>query len=459
MATNGYSEAVAVAPERGMRFLLSCLMILIVVTDILDVPMSLGPGLSAKNALLYLIALALAFKMIVQQRFVFELRALHICFAILIVYSLVTIFAAAFIVQYPRYELIASGINWKSRLVDQAIFFLVFFYGLHESRNAHWLIKVVLLAVIVGNAVAFLNAVGLISIGDMQLRKDGRMTGVMGESNQDAAFVSLFLPALAAAVLTGRGVGRIVWLIGLVSSLGVIVLTASRGAYVGIVLAALWSMFIFRRYFPLRRIIAMGMAGIAVIGIFFAVMSVRYGDLLYKRLVGDTTSSDMVAASSGRLEIWSTALSAMADAPLSFITGFGWNTYWSMPFRLSPHNHYLSLWFNVGLVGLICGILLLALVVRESVKAVPIAPVRDRPVLISFAIGTLAISIATFFVDLYTPWLWFWAYAGLVMRIAVNANPQWVAPAVQARVPMPAQRAEPVVRRDPFGWVGGQRAR
>ena len=36
-----------------MRWLLSLLVALFVVGDIFDIPMSTGPGLSAKNALLY----------------------------------------------------------------------------------------------------------------------------------------------------------------------------------------------------------------------------------------------------------------------------------------------------------------------------------------------------------------------------------------------------------------------
>jgi O-antigen ligase len=437
-----------VMPERGMRLLLALLIVLIVVTDILDLGLSMGPGLSVKNAMLYVIAVALVFKMIVQQNFVFDLRALHTCFALLIGYSLLSLFTAYFVVEYPRYSLIESGISLKSRLIDHAIFFLVFFYGLRGSRTAHSLLKVLLLAVVIGNGVALLNALGVISIGDMEQRRDGRMTGVMGESNQDAAFVSLFIPALAGAMMAGRGLWRLLWLAGLIFSVGVIVLTASRGAFVGIFVSAMCGVLLFRRYFPVGRMLAAA-GGAAVIAVLvFAVMSIEYGDLLYKRIVGDSVSSDMVGASSGRIEIWSTALAAMAKNPLTFLTGFGWNVYWSMPFRLSPHNHYLSLWFNVGLVGLVCGTAILVLAGREAFKALPYAEREYHWVLISFVIGTIAISVATFFVDLYTPWLWYWAYAGLVLRIAVNARAQRA-----QQVQQPMRTSVPSPARDPFGWV------
>jgi O-antigen ligase len=234
-----------------------------------------------------------------------------------------------------------------------------------------------------------------------------------------------------------------------VVSLGALVMTASRGGFVAVIVSAIWGAVVFQRYVPLHRIAAIASAAAALIALVLSVMSIRYGHLLYERVVGDSTSSDMVGASSGRLEVWSNAIAAMAQAPLTLLTGFGWNVYWSMPFRLSPHNYYISLWFNLGIVGLVCGAMLLVLVIRQAIVAVRFAGTEDKPVLISFAIGAVAIAVATFFVDLYTPWLWFWAYAGLAMRIAVNATTQASKQPAESTQPQ-----EPVPRRDPFGWIG-----
>jgi O-antigen ligase len=152
-------------------------------------------------------------------------------------------------------------------------------------------------------------------------------------------------------------------------------------------------------------------------------LSVRYGDLLYARVFGDSGSNDLVGASSGRTEIWTTAIAAMVREPMTLLTGFGWDVYWTMPFRYSPHNHYLALWFNLGIVGLVCGVMLLAIVVREARAGVDRAQLPEyQAATAAFLFGTLAIAVATLFVDLYMPWLWFWAYAGLVMRIVVDAK-------------------------------------
>jgi O-antigen ligase len=176
----------------------------------------------------------------------------------------------------------------------------------------------------------------------------------------------------------------------------------------------------------------------------------KYGFLLAQRLVEDSTNSNLAGISSGRLDIWAIALERMMESPLSLFTGFGWNAYDSMPFRYNTHNHYLTLWFDLGLVGLICGAGLLVTSMKNAMRAAPRAPVVYRSTLIAFAIGAFAIAIAAFFVNLYTPWLWFWAYAGLAMRIAANAFRQHTALGAAAR-------SEPVQvgsKKDPFGWLG-----
>jgi len=412
-----------IAAERGMRFLLSAVIVFVAISDIFDWQLSLAPGLSAKNALLYTLAAALAFKLTVGGAFRFELRGLHVAFAVLVVYSILSMLAAAFVVDYPRYKIVASAINLKSRLVDQAIFFLVFFYALKESRNAYSVLKVMLVAVVFANIVAVLDAWGFVQIGELEERADGRMQGVMGESNQYAAFVTSFLPALTAAVMWSRGTRKLLWFIGLFISTGAMIMAVSRGAFVAVIVAGIWGAILLRHRVSAEKVFTIAGAFAIVCVVALAILSVRYGDLLYQRVFGDSGSSDLVGASSGRTEIWTTAIAAMVAKPITLLTGFGWDVYWTMPFRYSPHNHYLSLWFNLGVVGLVCGVAVLAIVVKEARAGVDREQLPEyQAATAAFMFGALAISVATFFVDLYTPWLWFWAYAGLVMRMVVNAK-------------------------------------
>jgi O-antigen ligase len=402
-----------------MRFMLAALIALVVTQDIFDLPLSLAPGLSAKNALLYALAAALAFKTAVQG-FRLELRAVHVCFAVLIGYAAVSLLAARWVIDYPRYDVVGSAINLKSGLVDQAIFFLVFFYGLRETANAAATLRVLLLAVVVGNTTGVLDAWGIVQIGELDARTDGRMNGVMGEANQYAAFVSLFLPALVAAVIASRGPWRVIWLAGLLISAAGMIMAVSRGAFVALLVGSIWGAFLLRRHLSGGKVVAFTSAALGVVTILLVLLAARYGDLLVQRVLAES-QGDLGGVSSGRTEIWAAAIARMAQTPLTLLTGFGWNVYWAMPFRYSPHNHYVALWFNLGLPGLACGTLLLIQAVRTARLAVDKAT-QQRPMLMAFVVGVLAFSVAAFFVDLYVPWLWFWAYAGLMLRIAINAS-------------------------------------
>jgi O-antigen ligase len=204
------------------------------------------------------------------------------------------------------------------------------------------------------------------------------------------------------------------------------------------------------------------MAKFAALGCVLVVMLLSvlavlgYGDLFFNRVIASARLGDMEGTSSGRLQIWQGALAYMFEHPLSLVTGFGFNAYNVLPFRLAPHNYYLAQWFNLGLIGLVCSIGLLYTPIRHARLAVAAATPEVRVLLIAFVAGALAYAIATFFVDLFAPWLYFWAYTGIVMRLAVQAHER--APTVAAEGQQPVKRSgQPQV--DPFGWtrpVGGR---
>ncbi len=438
--------------EWGMSLLLAALLTLVAAEQVFALPLSMGPGLSVENALLYVVLSALIFKMAVQRSVRFELRELHICFLVLIGYAALTLIAAAVVVQYPGYRTLKYIISLKARLVDQFVFFAVFFYGLNQSRSAFSVLKTLFLLTVLMNVIALLDGFGYIEAGGLEEREDGRAQGVMGESNQSAAFIATFLPALVGMAMMSVGAARLFWLAGLLVCVAAMFISASRGGLVAVFISALWGLVFFRKYVSTRSIIAAAGMALLVLAIALPLVMAQYGSLLFNRFVGDTSSVDIVDVSSGRLDIWAGLFATMARAPVTFLSGYGWEVYDWMPFRLAPHNHYLALWFDLGLVGLACGTALLVIVARAAMRAVPLLADPYRSVLISFAIGTVAIATATFFVDLYTPWTYFWAYAGLAMRIVVNARHQGQTQIVETKT-TPA----PLTKHDPFGWVANTR--
>lgn len=432
------------------RWLLLLLIACLTLSMAFDIDPGPLPGVKIKNFLLYLIVLSLVLNATVRRGFKLQLPAIPALHLILIGYAMVSVLVIVLMLDYPRYDDLRAVFMLKNILMDNMFFFLVFFYGTKSDEDALVVLKGLLAAWAFSHAIAVLGAVGLVHVGDVELRRDGRVQGTIGESNQYGAFVAVSVPAMIALVVNSRNLlWKIFWTGSAVCSAIALVMTVSRGAYVATFIAAVAGMIMFRRYVPTRKLVSYG--AIAVFGAVMVVILVSalgFKDLLLSRLIGES-GGDIESVSSGRTEIWGHAIEVMLRHPITLITGYGWNSYISMPFRYLTHNYYLYQWFNLGLVGVTVSVLVLIVSIRTAYRAVPFAVTTEiRNTLIAYTLGAIAYAIANFFVEVFAPWLYFWAYTGLAARLAVNAMER-------ASVAVPVTRAAPTLKRpapDPFGW-------
>lgn len=435
-----------------MKYLVALLLVVLIVCDVYRIGLSLGPGLSVKNAVLYMAAMAFVLRMVVQGGFKYTLPRLHSAFAVLIGYALFSVLFLVFIVKLPGYHALPGVISLKSNLIDHFLFFAVCYYGAQTTADAAMMLRTLMVIVVAASVITFVNATGMAQIGAMEIGDNGRVEGVLGEPNQYAAFLATMIPMLVAAYATSRRrLGRAFWAGGALLSIIAMVMTVSRGGMLALLVSALWGTFYFRRYLPVGKMIALGALALVVV-LIFAAASGTYGELLHERVIGQTfvTTGDM---SSGRREIWETAITRMMDVPWTLITGFGWYAYESMGFRFLTHNSYLLLWFNLGLAGLIAFCVILYQIFRTAVRATAVASPSVRPHLIGLTVGLVGLAIAIFFVNLFGPWSYIWALLGLGTRLAVNE--------LSASRARPAEAAdENRARAQPlrFGWRAAENA-
>jgi O-antigen ligase len=436
-----------------MRFVLATLTFFLTLSSVFEWDPGPAPGVKIKNFILYLLVMGLVLSYAMGRRFKIQLPVMNVSFIVLIGYSILSYLAIILFIDYPRYDALTSAFDLKNRGVDYMLFFLVFFYGTKSEKDAVFVLKCLLLSWIVSHAVAVLDAVGITQIGDIERRGDGRVQGAVGESNQYGAFVALTLPAAIAMAVTVKGWMRWFWIGAAALTAGTLIMTVSRGAFVAIFFSATFGAYLFRRYLSMGKIMTWGaMAALAGVVVLLVVISAGFGDLLYERVVSGYSSKDMSGTSSGRTEIWAAAIAMMFEHPVTLLSGFGWNSYWIMPFRYSPHNYYLAQWFNLGLPGLICSVVLLVVPIRTALQSFAAATPSLKAPLAGFVFAALAYASATFFVDLYVPWIYFWAYTGVTMRLAMIAR---------ETVPVPEVANEQAVARprqaDPYGWIGAVR--
>ncbi len=164
--------------------------------------------------------------------------------------------------------------------------------------------------------------------------------------------------------------------------------------------------------------------------IFLATVAVTIVVLLNTDLAGDLIqrftykmSGSSTNISSNRTNIWAAALQQMSEQPLSFFTGFGSDAYDHINrIGVNTHNVYLNHLFNLGLPGLTLYCLLIYKLISNCRRAISKATGAARDQLIAFVFGLAALSVALFFVQMYQPWIWAWAYIGLIMRLAVASS-------------------------------------
>ena len=414
-------------------------------------------GLSAKNLIIYLLATFIGLRMVIGRGSVTAAGSLQGAYLVQILYAIVTWLVAALIIKYPNYDLIASGIRLKAGLIDYYIFFLVFLFGVRNADDAMTVIKWMLFGALFANFATILDSFGILSLGYRE-RVDGRTQGALGESNQYAAYIVLFLPGIIAMAVANRGVKRMAWLGGALASCVALAMTASRGGIFGGLLACVIGAYMYRHLVSYSRIAGYILGPLVLLVVILSLS--QYGGLLTERIFGQTSSIDANEATSGRTEIWLTLFSKMVEEPVTFITGYGWDTYDSFAFHFAPHNHYFALWFNLGLLGLFTGAYLLFSAIGRARRASLVAEPGLRRQLIAFVIGGIAVCGAVFFVELHDPWIFFWMYAGTVMRLVLSVAPA-TEPALEP-VPVMGRRQRlrvAVGTRDAYGWAAGAQGR
>ncbi len=228
-------------------------------------------------------------------------------------------------------------------------------------------IKGLLLGALFANIITILDAAGIISLG-FRIREDGRTAGAIGESNQYAAFIILFLPATiaaavasqwpAAAVLVRRHAGR---LHDAGDDRVARRLRRPRHDVRGGRLSIPPSHFLQpHRRLGVRLADPAGAGGV--------VLAIRQpAGRAHDRDVRVHRREHRVFGPQRHLGAPRSA--AMFAHPSPSSPASAGMSYASMPFQFSPHNHYLALWFNLGLVGLLCGTYLLFSAIGRARRA------------------------------------------------------------------------------------------
>lgn len=398
------------------------LLIILFAFLLLEEPLGLDvvivPGLSTKNAVLYVLLVVIILRASVSStEFKVSFVSLHSVFILLIAYTGISWAISAVGYEEIDYPVTSSFISLKNSLVDRYLFMFVYLYALKSREQVLYVARALLWIVLISSFVTLIDLLNIPDLEFIEDRDDGRVQGLIDQPNQYGGFLAFWIPACIGMYLTSRGSKRIIIGVGILISIGLLVLTGSRGAMAATVAGSLVAVVILRRYLPARIMMRGTVAALLVTVAISVVVGLQFTEVVEERFER-TTAGDAMTVTSGRSEIWSEALSKMNENKPSLLHGNGWMS-WRLLVERSSHNTYLRIIFELGAIGLILYVTLLYVTINLILSGLQYAQGAGRTYLIAVIFSFCAVAISTAFSELFRPWMLIWAYAGLMLRLAL----------------------------------------
>lgn len=404
-----------------MRKLVLVGLFAVLMSDImLGLGLALAPGLSLKNAVLYVLFIALVLEFTTGRRDpLHETWPIHVRWLLLITYATFTWLVIVLLGVHRGYNGLAGFIALKGQLVDLFMFLLVYLYGPKDNSTTLGLIRGLITVLIIVNIVTLIDVFNVPDLGIIIDRRDGRLAGPLNEVNQYGAVLIFIIPITAGLALASRGVLRAFYGFGTLLAIVLLGLTVSRGSYVGLFVGGGFALFLVREHVRRESVIRGAIAGFVIVVFVAAIIAYQNPEGFLDKF--DFSGSSIENVSSGRTFFWQQTLTMMSYWPASFVTGYGWNAYAILFLGYGdPHNTYLMYWFNLGLVGLLLYISIVVWMIRFALHRLDAVSEEIRPIVIGLIIGLMALHVALFFVGLYAPSLFIWAIVGATLRLLVE---------------------------------------
>ena len=403
------------------QFLLISLFAILLGDIMFGLGLSLAPGLSLKNAMLYILFSALVLEFLVSDRDPLrETWPLHGAWALLVFYALFTWLTIVLLGLHRGYDAVGSFIPLKSQLADLFLFLLVYLYGPKDTQSSIKVLRVLVALLVLINVVTIIDFLNIPDLGIISERHDGRVTGPVQQVNQYGLILIFLIPVTAGLMFASTGMSRLVFAVGSVMAVVLLGLTVSRGSWVGLIVGGALAMYFVRGHVRRDVIIKGGLVALLILAITAVSLAVVNPEAFLSKF-SFSSGADLNSVSSGRVDVWRRVLTKMSYSPVSFITGYGWNAYRTLiGIYGDPHNTYVLYWFNLGLIGLGLYIYIVIWTIRYAVTSLKFISIGLKPLVIGFIAGFTAIHVGLFFSVLYTPWFFVWAMAATVLRVIAD---------------------------------------
>jgi len=187
-------------------------------------------------------------------------------------------------------------------------------------------------------------------IGEGENRLTGIVEGIFGNPNDLAMAMDMLLPLAVVLALNKRGMKRALYLLCSLILLFAVILSFSRGGFLGLVAMGMVLLWKVGRN---NRLVATLLV-LMTLGIFASAVPNGYTDRIFTIF---NAKSDETGSSQQRKELLERALE-LAKNHVVFGVGMGNYPIYSLN-NMRAHNSYLEIWVELGIIGLIAYLVLL----------------------------------------------------------------------------------------------------
>jgi len=250
------------------KFLLISLFAILLSDIMLGLGLTLAPGLSLKNAMLYVLFVALVLEFSVGRRDPLqETWALHVRWLLLITYATFTWLVIVLLGIHRGYSGLEGFISLKGQLADLFIFMLVYLYGPKDSSTTLSLLRWLITILIIVNVITMIDVFNVPNLDIIIDRRDGRLAGPFNEVNQYGAILIFIIPITAGLTLASTGFLRKFYGFGTLIAIVLLGLTVSRGSYSGLFVGGAWALYLVREHVRRETVIRGSIAGIVILSL------------------------------------------------------------------------------------------------------------------------------------------------------------------------------------------------
>ncbi len=254
------------------------------------------------------------------------------------------------IIFIPAASSSKDSIDFLKDTYSKVVMIFIIFINLVNSRER--LIKLMKLTIFLGTWIA-IDAINKYRAGEF-IMENRRIMGVVGgmfsNPNDLAISFDLLLPLTVSLMLISKGGMRWILLVCALVLVGGIVVTFSRGGFLGLAAAAGLMMWKLGKGNRATTVIA----AVVLLAVFFVAMPGSYGDRL---LSISSENLDTTGSSWERQELIKRAFEVAIRHP---IIGVGMNNFHIFSIKEKvAHNAYLEIWAELGLIGLAAYLILI----------------------------------------------------------------------------------------------------